>query len=428
VTDQFRAPKGVAEYAGAEAARFAAVRDALSTPAHLAGYGAIELPIFEDTALFVRGVGESTDVVSKEMFTFTDRGGRSLTLRPEGTAGAIRAIIEHGMDRGQLPVKVLYSGPFFRAERPQAGRYRQFSQVGVEAVGSDDPALDAEVVAIADAGYRGLGLTKFRLLLNSLGCRDCRPAYRALLADYLDGLDLDEPTRERARINPLRVLDDKRPELQQSLAAAPLPAQHLCTACQQHYDDVRDYLRVLGVSWEEAPRLVRGLDYYTRPAFEFSHELLGAQSGIGGGGRYDGLMADLGGAEVGGIGFGLGVDRTLLACAAEGIDPAPQPRCVVYGIALGAAAERVLVGLLGQLRARGIATDMAFGGRGLRGAMKGADRSGARWALIIGERDLAAGRATLRDLGSGAQHEVALEGEVVGAIVEAREVPMAPQA
>ena len=191
---------------------------------------------------------------------------------------------------------------------------------------------------------------------------------------------------------------------------------------------MRDYLRVLGVSWEEAPRLVRGLDYYTRTAFEFSHELLGAQSGIGGGGRYDGLMADLGGAEVGGIGFGLGVDRTLLACAAEGIDPAPQPRCVVYGIALGAAAERVLVGLLGQLRGRGIATDMAFGGRGLRGAMKGADRSGARWALIIGERDLAAGRATLRDLGSGAQHEVALEGEVVGAIVEAREVPMAPQA
>ncbi len=426
MTDAFRAPKGVAEYAGADAARFVAVREALSRPARLAGFSAIELPIFEDTALFVRGVGESTDVVSKEMFTFTDRGGRSLTLRPEGTAGAIRAIIEHGLGRGQLPVKVQYSGPFFRAERPQAGRYRQFSQVGVEAVGSDDPALDAEVVAIADAGYRGLGLTQFRLLLNSLGCADCRPAYRALLSAYLDALDLDEPTRERARINPLRVLDDKRPELQEALAGAPLPVQHLCVPCQEHYDAVRDYLRELGVSWEEGPRLVRGLDYYTRTAFEFSHDLLGAQSGIGGGGRYDGLMADLGGADVSGIGFGLGVDRTLLACAAEGIDPAPEARCEVYGISLGEAAERALVRLLGQLRGRGIATDMSFGGRGLRGAMKGADRSGARWALIIGERDLAAGRATLRDLRSGEQHEVGLDAAAVAGLVarsDPREAP-----
>ncbi|MFM2438954.1 MAG: hypothetical protein RLZ55_1779 [Actinomycetota bacterium] len=409
MSEQFRAPKGVAEYVGSDAAGFAAVREALAGAAGLAGYGMIELPVFEDTALFVRGVGESTDVVSKEMFTFTDRGGRSLTLRPEGTAGAIRAIIEHGLDRGQLPAKVLYAGPFFRAERPQAGRFRQFSQVGVEAVGSDDPALDAEVVAIADAGYRRLGLRRYRLLLNSLGCADCRPAYRALLTAYLDGLDLDEPTRERARINPLRVLDDKRPELQQALAEAPLPPDHLCQACQDHYDALREYLTVLGVHWEEAPRLVRGLDYYTRTAFEFSHELLGAQSGIGGGGRYDGLMADLGGADVGGIGFGLGVDRTLLACEAEGIDPAPEPRCQVYGIALGAAAERALVGLLDNLRAAGVATDMSFGGRGLRGAMKGADRSGARWAVIIGERDLAAGSATLRNLGTGEQTEIALD-------------------
>ena len=401
----FRAPKGVAEYVGDDAATFAAVQEALVDAAQRAGYTPLELPIFEDTTLFVRGVGESTDVVSKEMFTFTDRGGRSLTLRPEGTAGAIRAIIEHGLARGQLPVKVFYAGPFFRAERPQAGRYRQFSQVGVEAVGSDDPALDAEVISVADAGYRNLGLRNFTLLLNSLGCRECRPAYRTTLAGYLAGFDLDDATRERARLNPLRVLDDKRAELAQMIAAAPLPVDHLCEECQRHYDDVRRYLAALDVEWQEAPRLVRGLDYYTRTTFEFSHEQLGAQSGIGGGGRYDGLMADLGGPDVGGIGFGLGVDRTLLACKAEGLAPGDGPPIDVYGIALGEQAKSRLVALLGELRRRGLRTDMSFASRGLRGAMKGADRSGAPWVMLIGERDLMQGEVTLRDLTTGDQSQ-----------------------
>ncbi|MCB0914933.1 MAG: histidine--tRNA ligase [Actinobacteria bacterium] len=405
----FRAPKGVAEYVDDRAAAFDAVREALTGAAQVAGYAMLELPVFEDTALFVRGVGESTDVVSKEMFTFTDRGGRSLTLRPEGTAGALRAIIEHGLDRGQLPVKVLYSGPFFRAERPQAGRYRQFSQVGVEAVGSDDPALDAEVIAIADAGYRDLGLRRFQLLLNSLGCRECRPGYRSHLLAYLAGFDLDPATRERAELNPLRVLDDKRPELAEMIAAAPMPVDHLCEECRSHYDAVRSYLDALGVPWSEAPRLVRGLDYYTRTTFEFSHELLGAQSGIGGGGRYDGLAADLGGADVGGIGFGLGVDRTLLACEAEGLTPGDEPRIDVYGIALGEQAKPTLVATLGQLRRSGVRTDMSFGSRGLRGAMKAADRSGAPWALLIGERDLSAGALTLRNLSTGEQVQAPLD-------------------
>ena len=403
MTTTFRAPKGVAEYAGADAAGFEAVLDALTGAARRAGYAYLELPIFEDTALFVRGVGESTDVVSKEMFTFADRAGRSLTLRPEGTAGAIRAIIEHSLDKGQLPVKVLYAGPFFRAERPQAGRYRQFSQVGIEAVGTDDPALDAEVISVADDGYRDLGLRDFTLLLNSLGCRTCRPVYRATLAEYLVGFDLDEATRERARTNPLRVLDDKRPELAEMIAAAPTPVAHLCPACAEHYDQVRHHLRALGVTWQEAPRLVRGLDYYTRTTFEFSHARLGAQAGIGGGGRYDGLMASLGGADVGGIGFGLGVDRTLLACRAEGLTPGAGAGVDVYGIALGDNPKTALVTLLGALRRAGVRTDMAYGDRGLRGAMKGADRSGAPWVAIIGERDLAADSVTLRDLATGEQ-------------------------
>ena len=409
MSSSLRAPKGVAEYVAPSAEVFLAVREALVAPARLAGYGYQELPIFEDTELFVRGVGESTDVVSKEMFTFTDRGGRSLTLRPEGTAGAIRSIIQHGLDRAGLPVKVWYAGPCFRAERPQQGRFRQFSQVGVEAVGSEDPALDAEVVALAAAGFRELGLRNQRLLLNSLGCRSCRPGYREVLTSFLATLDLDPPTAERARLNPLRVLDDKRPELQAALVAAPLPIDHLCQECRDHYDQVREDLRVLGVEWQEAPRLVRGLDYYTRTAFEFVHDDLGAQSGIGGGGRYDGLMAELGGADLSGIGFGLGIDRTMLALAAEGITPMTRPRCEVFAIPLGPMAKTRLLAIVAELRAAGAAADLAFDNRALRGAMKAADRSGAKVALILGDTELAADEVVVKDLVTGEQQTVALE-------------------
>jgi histidyl-tRNA synthetase len=406
---QFQAPKGVPEYVPPDSAAFLAVREALSAPARKAGYGYIELPVFEDTQLFVRGVGESTDVVSKEMYTFDDRGGRSLTLRPEGTAGVVRAVIEHGLDRGQLPVKLWYAGPFFRAERPQHGRYRQLQQVGVEAIGSDDPALDAEVIALADEGYRSLGLTGFTLLLTSLGDAACRPAYRDKLQAFLKGLDLDEATRTRAALNPLRVLDDKREAVQAQLAEAPLMIDNLCSDCQEHYDAVRRHLAALGVAWTEAPRMVRGLDYYTRTTFEFVHDGLGAQSGIGGGGRYDGLMASLGGQELSGIGFGLGTDRTYLACQAEELNPGDQSRCDVFLVALGDAAKDALVVAAGELRKAGVRTDLAYGDRGLKGAMKGADRSGAQWAVIAGDRDLEAGSVELKDLRSGEQSAVQLK-------------------
>ncbi|GAC1445028.1 MAG: histidine--tRNA ligase [Mycobacteriales bacterium] len=406
----FQAPKGVPEYVPPDSAAFLGVRDALAAPARRAGYGYIELPVFEDTGLFVRGVGESTDVVRKEMYTFQDRGGRSLTLRPEGTAGVVRAVIEHGLDRGQLPVKLWYAGPFFRAERPQHGRYRQLQQVGVEAIGSDDPALDAEVVALADEGYRSLGLSSFRVLLTSLGDAACRPAYRALLQDHLRGIDLDEETRARAELNPLRVLDDKRPAVQAQLTDAPLVVDHLCPACKEHYDDVRRHLTAFGVTWEEAPRLVRGLDYYTRTTFEFVHDGLGAQSGIGGGGRYDGLMGLLGGQPLSGIGFGLGTDRTFLACQVEGRTVGDASRCDVFLVPLGPAAKDRLVELSGQLRRAGVRTDLAFGERGLKGAMKGADRSGASFVVVSGDRDLNDGLgAQLKDLRTGEQSAVALD-------------------
>ncbi|MHA6800517.1 histidine--tRNA ligase [Bounagaea algeriensis] len=419
----FTAPKGIPEYYPPRSAAFLTVRDTLADAARRAGYGYLELPLFEDTTLFARGVGEATDVVSKEMYTFPDRGGRSVTLRPEGTAGVMRSVIENGLDKGQLPVKLQYAGQFFRYERPQAGRYRQLQQVGVEAIGVDDPALDAEVIAIADEAYRRLGLTGYRVELTSLGDSTCRPAYRAKLLEFLRGLPLDEETQQRAELNPLRVLDDKRPEVRELLADAPLMADHLSASAEEHYEQVKQHLADLGVPFTENPRLVRGLDYYTKTTFEFVHDGLGAQSGIGGGGRYDGLMAELGGAEHSGVGFGLGVDRTLLACEAEGLDIGETAHCDVYCVPLGEQAKRRLVAVAGQLRRTGTRVDMSYGDKGLKGAMKAAGRSGARFALVLGERDLADGTVQLKELDSGEQRSVALEtvrDEVLGALAEAR--------
>jgi histidyl-tRNA synthetase len=409
---EFSGPKGVPDYVPPDSARFVAVRSALLDAARRAGYSDIELPIFEDTALFARGVGESTDVVSKEMYTFADRGNRSVTLRPEGTAGVVRAVIEHGLDRGALPVKLCYAGPFFRYERPQAGRYRQMQQVGVEAIGVDDPALDAEVIAVADAGFRSVGLDGFRLEITSLGDDTCRPQYRELLQEFLFQLDLDEETRKRAELNPLRVLDDKRPEVKAMTADAPVMLDHLSDVAKQHFETVLAHLDGLGVRYVINPRMVRGLDYYTKTTFEFVHDGLGAQSGIGGGGRYDGLMHQLGGQDLSGIGFGLGVDRTLLALRAEGKDVGQTARCDVFGVPLGEQAKLRLAVLAGQLRAAGVRVDLAYGDRGLKGAMRAADRSGARLALIAGDRDIDAGTVGVKDLTTGEQVDTATDSVV----------------
>ncbi|WP_297184907.1 histidine--tRNA ligase [uncultured Corynebacterium sp.] len=404
----FSAPKGVPDYVPPASREFLAVREAFTHEAQRAGFEHIELPIFEDTHLFARGVGESTDVVTKEMYTFEDRGGRSVTLRPEGTAGVMRAVIEHNLDRGQLPVKLVYSGPFFRYERPQAGRYRQLQQVGVEAIGVDDPALDAEIIALADRCYKSVGLTGYRLDLSSLGDSECRPAYRDKLQEFLRKLPLDEETQHRAEINPLRVLDDKRPEVQDMLVDAPLLLDHLSDSSREHFETVKGLLDDFGVSYTINPKLVRGLDYYTKTCFEFVHEGLGAQSGIGGGGRYDGLMAQLGGQELSGIGFGLGVDRTLLAMEAEGASAGSPRRVDVYGVPLGADAKRVLANVINDLRSAGMSADMSYGDRGLKGAMKGASRSGARYSLVLGEQELEDNNVAVRDMESHEQETVSL--------------------
>ena len=403
------APKGVSEYVPSRSSAFEFVRESLISPAKLAGYQLIELPVFEDTELFTRGVGESTDVVSKEMYTFEDRGGRSITLRPEGTAGVMRAVIEHGLDRGQLPVKVWYSGQFFRAERPQAGRYRQFYQVGIEAIGLDDPAIDAEVIAIADAGFKAIGLSKYRLEITSLGDAESRAAHRIDLVKFIATLTLDEATAARAQINPLRLFDDKREEMRKAMADAPLLINYLNDKSRQEFEQVQKYLDALGISYVVNPRMVRGLDYYTGTTFEFVHELLGAQSGIGGGGRYDGLMEQLGGQSLSGIGFGLGVDRALLAAEAEGVIGSDSFVSDLFIIPLGEAAKVKALTIAADLRANGKTVEIAFGDRALKGAMKGADKSGTTHVIVLGESEISSGTVELKEMKSGHTSSVKID-------------------
>jgi histidyl-tRNA synthetase len=406
----FQAPKGVSEYVPPRGALFARAREAFTESARRACYAGIETAVFEDTSLFVRGVGESSDVVRKEMYSFESRGGDKLTLRPEFTAGVLRAVLEHNLHKGALPVKVFTSGPAFRYERPQAGRYRQFYQFDLEALGTEDPAADAETIAVAYDSYRSLGLTQFTLLLNSLGDQNCRPPYRAALQDFLRQLDLDEDTRARIEINPLRVLDDKRPAVREQTGGAPYIVDYLCGDCKAHHDTVRAMLTSLGIPFEDAPRLVRGLDYYMRTTYEFDHALLGAQSGIGGGGRYDGLSEDIGGPPLPGIGFAVGLDRIVLAIEAERGAPehGAATGCQVFGLSLGEDTHADVLTLITSLRRAGVRADMAFGSRGLKGAMKAADRSGARFAVLIGAEERNTGTVAIKDLKTGDQQNAAV--------------------
>ena len=406
--NQIQAPKGVSEYVPPQSRKFESVREALLKPARNAGYELIELPVFEDTELFTRGVGESTDVVSKEMYTFEDRGGRSITLRPEGTAGVMRAVIEHGLDRGQLPSKLYYSGAFFRAERPQAGRYRQFYQVGIEAIGVQDSALDAEVIAIADAGFKSIGLKKYRLEITSLGDAQSRAKHRVDLVAYIDTLNLDEATKARATINPLRLFDDKREEVKKQMSDAPLLLDYLSADSLKDFESVQKHLAALNVEFTVNPRMVRGLDYYTGTTFEFVHELLGAQSGIGGGGRYDGLMSELGGQELSGIGFGLGIDRCVLAADAEGISFDQEFTSDLFIIPLGDESKTSALTIAQQLRSAGLRVEISFGDRALKGSMKAADKSGAAFVIVLGDSEIASGTVEVKEMSTGKTSSVTL--------------------
>lgn len=403
-----QAPKGVSEYYPDRSSIFEFVRETLIGSAKSAGYQLMELPVFEDTELFRRGVGESTDVVSKEMYTFEDRGGRSITLRPEGTAGVMRSVIEHNLDRGQLPVKVWYSGAFFRAERPQAGRYRQFYQVGIEAIGVNDPEIDVEVIAVAARAFARLGLKNFTLEITSLGDLESRERYTQELRRFIATLNLDEETARRAEINPLRLFDDKRDEMKSAMASAPVLLEYLNASSLNHFERVQELLTALAIPFTVNKRMVRGLDYYTGTAFEFVHHGLGAQSGIGGGGRYDGLMSQLGGAELSGIGFGIGVDRCVLACEAEGISLPSSFGIDLFIVPMTPAAKGASLELAERLRSSGLIVDIAYGDRSLKGGMKAADKSGAKFSLVLGDDELSSGAAALKNMKTGDQLSVTI--------------------
>lgn len=416
MSGDFQAPKGVSEYFPPRSGIFEKVVRKLEQVSLAANYHLIELPIFEETELFTRGVGESTDVVSKEMYTFEDRGGRSLTLRPEGTAGVMRSIIEHGLDRGQLPVKLYYRGPFFRAERPQAGRYRQFYQFGIEAVGLDDPFLDAEVISIAYRGFSSLGLKNFELQITSLGDDESRSKHRVEFLKFLSNLDLDGETLDRVKKNPLRIFDDKRAEIQAKIKEAPVLLDFLTPDSAMKFEALKRALTELDIPFVVNSRMVRGLDYYTGTAFEFVHRGLGAQASIGGGGRYDGLMKTLGGQDLSGIGFGLGIDRIILALESEGLVNSSNENAKsddgyldLFIIPIGDGAKLRAISLIEMVRKTGFVADMGFGDRSLKGAMKAADKLNARHVLVLGDAELQSGQGRLKRMADGNEVSITLD-------------------
>ena len=326
------------------------------------------------------------------------------------TAGVMRSVIENNLDKGQLPVKVWYSGQYFRAERPQKGRYRQFYQFGIEAIGLNDPEIDVEVIAVADRSFKELGLKNYQLHITSLGDLESRNAHRENLQKFIKKLDLDEDTRERAKINPLRIFDDKRPEIIDAMSAAPLLIDFLSPHSRSNFEKVQALLKSLKIEFVLNTRMVRGLDYYTGTTFEFVHSGLGAQSGIGGGGRYDGLMKELGGSDLSGIGFGVGIDRVLLALESEGlINIEANPNSIkLFVVPLGSEFKGYCAELINELRVKGISSDMAYGDRALKGSMKAADKSGAIFSLVLGADEIATGLATLKNMKSGVEKEVRL--------------------
>ena len=398
---EFRAPVGTRDVLPPESARWERLIALFAAQVERAGYGLVLSPMFEDVGVFER-VGEGTDVVRKEMYDFEDKGGRRIALRPEGTASVVRAYVQH---RPTPPFKAWYTAPNFRYERPQAGRFRQHHQLGVEALGTDDADLDVEVVALAWSVCAALGLSRVTLLLNTLGDDVCRPPYLDALLEYLAAQELCDEHAGTYEKNPLRVLDCKREVCRAATEDAPRLVDLLCEPCAAHFARVRAGLESLGGAYTLQPRLVRGLDYDTRTTFELAAEALdSAQNAVGGGGRYDKLAEALGGPPTPGIGFGMGIERLMLACDAEGVFPGPASAVDVWVVdATGGAAA---LALTHELRAAGVSADRSFDGRSMKSQFKSADRSGARLALVVGEQEAAAGTVTLRDLRAGDQETV----------------------
>lgn len=414
-----QAPRGTQDILPPTSETWQQVEAAFRRVCHRYGHREIRTPVFEEASLFLRGIGEGTDIVSKEMYVFEDRGGRKLALRPEGTANAVRAMIQHGLAAGGAEVRLYYLISIFRYERPQAGRYRQAHQVGAECFGPPGPDVDAEIIALNMDWYRELGLQGHTLALNSVGCPACRPAHREALRAALQSVagDLCETCQGRLETNPMRVFDCKSPECRALVADAPSTLDYLCPGCERHLGGLTDLLGGMGVPYALDRRLVRGLDYYTRTAFEVKFAGLGAQDALAGGGRYDGLAEELGGKPTCGIGFAAGVERAVLALEKMGLTPSSPLPSGAFAIGLDDESRRLAFDLATQLRARGCRAECDHQGRGLGGQLKQADRVGARVALIVGEDERASGEVLLRDLRSGDQARVPL-GEAVSRAAE----------
>ncbi len=422
--EQIKAPRGTFDLLGEQAGVRATLQARARAILEGAGYERIETPVLEATELFARGVGASTDIVQKEMFTLDDGGGRSLTLRPEGTAPVCRAYVEHGMHKRKQPVKLWYLSSFFRHERAQAGRYRQFWQVGAEALGSEDPAVDAESIVLLSTLLEEMGVRGIRLRLSSLGSRESRSEYRERLQAYLreHEASLSEDVKRRIELNPLRAFDSDHEGTKRVMESAPRLLDHLSVQDGEHFAQVRDLLDVAQVPYEVDPTLVRGLDYYTRTVFEFTSDALGAQSGVGGGGRYDGLVEQLGGPPTPGMGWAAGVERILLAGESPAIAVSPVDLFVALGEEPRAADEllcsrvvrrRAAFELLAEARSAGLRTQMELAGRSLKGQLGYADALGARYVAIVGE-----GETVLKDMQGGGQETIATE-TVIHAVLRA---------
>ncbi len=411
---EIRSIKGTQDVLPTDTYKWQFVERLFLDTAKLYGFNEIRIPTFEDKSLFIRSVGDTTDVVQKEMYTFTDLGGRELALRPEGTAGINRAVIESGLINEALPVKLCYNLSCFRAEKPQAGRFREFHQLGMELFGSHSPAADAEVIAFVSEFFATLGLTGIALEINSIGCPNCRKNYHAALKAYFEArkADLCDTCLTRLDKNPLRILDCKSPVCKEIAKDAPIGLDYLCDDCKEHFEGLKKRLDALNITYTVNPRIVRGLDYYTKTVFEFVSGDIGAQSTVCGGGRYDGLIKSLGGADQPGIGYAMGVERLLMVLEAQGIEiPKPAP-CDLYIASMGDDASVFAMKLAADLRSEGFSAESDLVGRSLKAQMKYADKIGAKYSMVIGGNELAEGKAKVKNMATGETAELDLNGDL----------------
>lgn len=406
-----KAPKGTVDIVPGESEKWQVMEDVFRSEAELNGFGEIRTPVFEHTELFLRGVGDTTDVVEKQMYTFEDKGGRSITLRPEGTAGAVRAMLENGLYNAGYPVKLYYLTSCYRYEKPQAGRLRELHQFGVEMFGAAEPVADAQIIAMALSAFKRLGLEDVGLQLNSIGCPECRKEYHKALKEYFTARkdQLCDTCLSRLERNPMRILDCKSPECQEVAKGAPKITDYLCEDCKAHFAKVQEFLTALGIEFEIDPGLVRGLDYYTRTVFEFPSKSLGFA--LGGGGRYDGLVEEMGGKPTPGLGFGLGLDRILMALEAQQVE-FPQPvKCEMYIATMGEEAQKKAFLLLDELHRCGIPADTDLCGRGLKAQMKYAGKIGAKFTMVLGDNELQEGKAEMKNMKTGEKKTVSITAE-----------------